>query len=126
MSAGAPTRRWKDRRERMSLHAWLEAPGRTYDAEYNELTHTLTLRVRFPNGVGAVEIIPATELWTLSPQDGWRNVVARRLSACRYRYQRRTPPAPYRCKYCGAPSWRDPAEQVPPVDYCHFGDHNGP
>jgi hypothetical protein len=29
--------------------------------------------------------------------------------------------APYRCPWCGAPSWR---EDVPrPVDYCHDDDH---
>lgn len=29
----------------------------------------------------------------------------------------------YRCLYCGAPSRVDPADQRPPPDYCHEGDH---
>lgn len=31
--------------------------------------------------------------------------------------------APFECKYCGAPSWVDPSDQVPPPDYCHEEDH---
>lgn len=31
--------------------------------------------------------------------------------------------APHRCKYCGAPSWVDPSDQVSPVDVCWEGDH---
>lgn len=31
--------------------------------------------------------------------------------------------APFRCTYCGRPSWIDPADQVPPLDYCHDIDH---
>ena len=31
--------------------------------------------------------------------------------------------APYRCQYCGMPSWVEPAEQIAPVDYCHDDDH---
>lgn len=30
---------------------------------------------------------------------------------------------PYRCAYCGAPSWLHPADQEPPPDYCHESDH---
>jgi len=30
---------------------------------------------------------------------------------------------PYECKFCGDPSWVDPSEQEPPVDYCHPEDH---
>lgn len=30
---------------------------------------------------------------------------------------------PYQCKYCGAPSWYEPADQIPPPDYCHESDH---
>lgn len=30
---------------------------------------------------------------------------------------------PYRCKYCGSPSWKEPYDQIPPVDYCHEDDH---
>ena len=30
---------------------------------------------------------------------------------------------PFACKYCGAPSWVDPSDQLPPPDYCHEGDH---
>ena len=33
---------------------------------------------------------------------------------------------PYTCKYCGQPSWLDPADQTPPVDYCHPSDHGEP
>ena len=29
----------------------------------------------------------------------------------------------YRCKYCGAPSEVDPADQLPPPDYCYESDH---
>ena len=31
--------------------------------------------------------------------------------------------APFTCKYCGSPSWIDPADQSPPPDYCHEIDH---
>ena len=31
--------------------------------------------------------------------------------------------APFVCKYCGLPSWLDPADQTPPPDYCHESDH---
>lgn len=31
--------------------------------------------------------------------------------------------APYTCKYCGAPSRVDPADQYPPADVCHEVDH---
>lgn len=34
--------------------------------------------------------------------------------------------APYRCKYCGAPSWIDPSDQVRPPAYCHESDHGEP
>lgn len=34
--------------------------------------------------------------------------------------------APYICKYCGAPSWVDPSDQMPPADYCHESDHGEP
>ena len=27
------------------------------------------------------------------------------------------------CKFCGAPSYIDPYDQVPPPDYCHESDH---
>lgn len=27
------------------------------------------------------------------------------------------------CKFCGAPSQVDPADQSPPPDYCHPEDH---
>jgi hypothetical protein len=30
---------------------------------------------------------------------------------------------PFVCRFCGAPSWVEPAEQVQPIDYCHPGDH---
>jgi hypothetical protein len=35
-------------------------------------------------------------------------------------------PAPYKCKYCGCPSWYDPSDQSPPPDYCHESDHGEP
>lgn len=35
-------------------------------------------------------------------------------------------PASYRCKLCGAPSWVDPSDQVPPADGCHPVDHGEP
>lgn len=31
--------------------------------------------------------------------------------------------APFKCTYCGQPSWIDPADQVPPLDYCQDIDH---
>ena len=31
---------------------------------------------------------------------------------------------PYACKFCGLPSWVDPFDQSPPVDYCHPSDHS--
>jgi hypothetical protein len=35
--------------------------------------------------------------------------------------------APFRCAFCGAPSWVLPEEQVAPSDYCHPEDHgSGP
>lgn len=30
---------------------------------------------------------------------------------------------PFRCVFCGAPSWVDPSDQSPPPDYCHESDH---
>ncbi|MBU2739587.1 hypothetical protein [Acidithiobacillus concretivorus] len=33
---------------------------------------------------------------------------------------------PYRCLFCGAPSWRESGEQVPLPDYCHEEDHGTP
>jgi hypothetical protein len=33
------------------------------------------------------------------------------------------PQAPYRCQFCGAPSWVEPSEQTMPPDYCHESDH---
>ncbi len=33
---------------------------------------------------------------------------------------------PYKCKFCGAPSWVDPSDQTPPPDYCHESDHGTP
>jgi len=32
-------------------------------------------------------------------------------------------PMIYQCKFCGAPSARDPSDQDMPVDYCWQGDH---
>lgn len=32
---------------------------------------------------------------------------------------------PFVCRYCGLPTWTDPAEQSPPADYCHEADHHG-
>jgi hypothetical protein len=34
--------------------------------------------------------------------------------------------APHRCKFCGLPSWVDPADQVAPPAYCHPIDHGKP
>lgn len=31
--------------------------------------------------------------------------------------------APFKCKFCGLPSWIDPADQEPPTDACHEYDH---
>lgn len=31
--------------------------------------------------------------------------------------------APYRCLFCGVPSWVEPSDQRPPPDYCHEEDH---
>lgn len=33
---------------------------------------------------------------------------------------------PYICQFCGCPSWYEPSEQDPPVDYCHESDHGSP
>lgn len=33
---------------------------------------------------------------------------------------------PYRCIFCGAPSWVDPSDQHPPSAYCHESDHGSP
>lgn len=41
-------------------------------------------------------------------------------------FSRHAPVAPYRCKFCGAPSWYDPTDQTPPPDYCHESDHGEP
>jgi hypothetical protein len=34
--------------------------------------------------------------------------------------------APYRCLFCGAPSYIDPYDQTMPPDYCHPEDHGSP
>lgn len=34
--------------------------------------------------------------------------------------------APYRCSFCGAPSWLHPCDQGAPPDYCHESDHGEP
>lgn len=34
--------------------------------------------------------------------------------------------APYSCRFCGAPSWREPNDQTLPPDYCHPEDHGEP
>lgn len=33
---------------------------------------------------------------------------------------------PYRCTFCGSPSWIDPSDQTPPPDICHDADHGRP
>ena len=33
---------------------------------------------------------------------------------------------PYRCLFCGAPSWLHPRDQRAPPDYCHEVDHGEP
>ena len=33
---------------------------------------------------------------------------------------------PFRCLFCGHPSWVDPSDQSPPPDYCHESDHGDP
>lgn len=33
---------------------------------------------------------------------------------------------PFKCVFCGAPSWIDPSDQLPPPDYCHESDHGDP
>lgn len=30
---------------------------------------------------------------------------------------------PFRCVFCGAPSWIDPSDQSAPAAYCHPEDH---
>ena len=30
---------------------------------------------------------------------------------------------PFKCKYCGLPSFYPPEDQTPPPDYCHESDH---
>lgn len=34
--------------------------------------------------------------------------------------------APYRCVFCGSPSWYAPEDQTPPPNYCHESDHGTP
>ena len=34
--------------------------------------------------------------------------------------------APFKCLFCGRPSWVDPSDQAPPPDYCHESDHGEP
>lgn len=34
--------------------------------------------------------------------------------------------SPHTCKFCGAPSWLEPSEQVAPPDYCQESDHGEP
>lgn len=41
-------------------------------------------------------------------------------------FHRHTPVAPFRCVFCGAPSWRDPTDQIPPADYCSDFEHGEP
>lgn len=31
--------------------------------------------------------------------------------------------APFKCLFCGAPSYVDPSDQEAPPDYCHESDH---
>lgn len=31
--------------------------------------------------------------------------------------------APFKCKFCGLPSWVEPSDQEPPADVCHDADH---
>ena len=33
---------------------------------------------------------------------------------------------PYKCIFCGAPSWLEPNEQTMPPDYCREEDHGTP
>lgn len=33
---------------------------------------------------------------------------------------------PFKCRYCGAPSWVDPSDQVTPPTFCHESDHGSP
>ena len=33
---------------------------------------------------------------------------------------------PYRCAFCGAPSWLHPCDQEPPADYCGEMHHGEP
>jgi len=35
-------------------------------------------------------------------------------------------PRPFQCRFCGSPSWVDPRDQVPPLDYCNESDHGEP
>ena len=34
--------------------------------------------------------------------------------------------APFKCVFCGRPSWYAPEDQTPPPDYCHESDHGTP
>lgn len=47
------------------------------------------------------------------------------MSGNSFQENRRMVP-PFRCKYCGAPSWVDPSDQTPPPAYCHESDHGEP
>lgn len=40
--------------------------------------------------------------------------------------QKRAAAPEHVCKYCGAPSYVDPSDQVPPADACHSSDHGEP
>lgn len=47
------------------------------------------------------------------------------VSKVRAAIAKATGEAPFACKYCGSPSWIDPSDQSPPLDYCHAIDHAG-
>ena len=81
-----------------------------YAAQHSELTFEVTRVGCGLAGFDPLQIIP---LFKDAPDNcalplGWRFLLEG---------------APFVCRFCGAPSWVHPADQTPPPDYCHEGDH---
>jgi len=70
---------------------------------------------------GDVELF-AGEL-TGSTATGFEGWVADTLGETAVGIALRVPAPPFTCRFCGAPSWFDPADQSLPADYCHESDH---
>lgn len=70
---------------------------------------------------GEVELF-AGEL-TGSTTTGFEGWIADTLGENAVAISLRVPAPPFKCLFCGAPSWFDPADQPPPAAYCHESDH---